>query len=49
MIDALVSDLIDTTRRNVADSRVGSIADVRGMGRPLVGLSPEIARRATRG
>jgi len=45
MIDALVSDLIDTTRRNVADSRVGSIADVRGMGRPLVGLSPEIAAR----
>jgi dGTPase len=45
MIDALVSDLIDTTRRNVADSRVGSIADVRGMGRPLVGLSSEIATR----
>jgi len=45
MIDALVSDLIDTTRRNVADSWVGSIADVRGMGRPLVGLSSEIATR----
>ena len=45
MIDALVSDLIDTTRRNVADSRVGTILDVRGMGRPLVGLSFEIATR----
>ena len=45
MIDALVSDLIDRTRRNVGESRVGSIADVRGMGRPLVGLSSEIATR----
>jgi dGTPase len=45
MIDAMVSDLINTTRRNVADSRVGSVAAVRGMGRPLVGLSPEMARR----
>jgi dGTPase len=45
MIDALVSDLIDTTRRNVADSRVGTILDVRGMGRPLVRLSSEIATR----
>jgi dGTPase len=45
MIDALASDLIDTTRRNVVDSGVGSTADVREMGRPLVGLSTEMAAR----
>ena len=45
MIDALASDLIDTTRRNVADSGVASIVEVRETGRSLVGLSPEMAAR----
>jgi dGTPase len=45
MIDALVSDLIDTTSQNVEASRVGSVAEVRRAGRSLVGLSPEMASR----
>jgi len=45
MIDALVSDLIETTRRHVLDAGVQSISAVREMGRPLVGLSSEMSGR----
>jgi dGTPase len=45
MIDALASDLIDTTRRNVLEAGADSTAEVRGMGRPLVELSPGMSSR----
>ena len=45
MIDRLVSDLIETTRRHVAAAGVTSVADVRQAGRGLIGLSPEVAER----
>jgi dGTPase len=48
MIDALASDLIDTTRRNVRDAGVASTAEVRQTGRPLVELSSEMAERNVR-
>jgi dGTPase len=43
VVEALVSDLIDTTRGNLADSGVRSTDEVRRAGRTLVGLSPELA------
>jgi dGTPase len=43
MIDTLVSDLIGTTREAVRAARVVSVDEVRGLGRPLVGLSPAVA------
>jgi dGTPase len=42
LIDALVTDLIETTRANVERAGVGSTDEVRRAGRVLVGLSPEI-------
>ncbi len=42
LIDALVTDLIDTTRANVEGAGVGSIDEVRRAGRVLVGLSSKI-------
>ena len=45
MIDALASNLIDTTRRNVTKAGVDSTSAVRGIGQPLVELSPEMAGR----
>ena len=42
LIDALVTDLIDTTRANVERAGVVSSDDIRRAGRALVGLSPEI-------
>ena len=42
LIDALVTDLIDTTRANVERAAVGSTDEVRRAGRVLVGLSPEV-------
>jgi dGTPase len=44
LIDTLVTDLIETTRANVERAGVGTTADVRRAGRPLVGLSAETAR-----
>jgi dGTPase len=43
MIDHVVTDLIETTRDNLAAAGVASIAEVRSRGRPLVGLSPAVA------
>ena len=43
LIDALVTDLIETTRANIARSGVASVGDVRAAGAPLVGLAPDVA------
>jgi len=42
MINAVVTDLIEETRRNIADVAPASIDDVRKAGRPLVGMSPDM-------
>ncbi|MHC4428256.1 MAG: deoxyguanosinetriphosphate triphosphohydrolase [Planctomycetota bacterium] len=44
MIETLVSDLIETTRDRIGESGVRTTDDVRGAGRPLVGLSPVVAQ-----
>jgi dGTPase len=51
LIDALVTNLIETTRANVARAGVERVADVRRAGAPLVGLAPGIAaeNRALKG
>jgi len=43
LIDALVTDMIDTTRANVERAGVSSVDEVRAAGRLLVGLSDEVA------
>jgi dGTPase len=43
LIDALVTDLIESTRARLQDSGVRSLAEVRGAGCRLAGLSPAIA------
>jgi dGTPase len=45
LINELVTDLIETTRAAIRDAAVGSPDEVRRAGRPLVGLSGEVARR----
>jgi dGTPase len=40
MINEVVTDLVETTRRNLQKSQPGSAADVRARSRPLVALSP---------
>ncbi|HEY3174700.1 MAG TPA: deoxyguanosinetriphosphate triphosphohydrolase [Candidatus Polarisedimenticolia bacterium] len=45
MIDALVTDLVDTTRHAIEASGVTSLDDVRRRPEPLVSLSPDMARR----
>ncbi len=42
VIDTLVSDLIETTRRLVQEAGVETGDDVRRAGRPLIALSPEV-------
>ncbi|WP_313807918.1 deoxyguanosinetriphosphate triphosphohydrolase [Sphingobium sp.] len=42
-IGVMANDLIAATRQNIAESRVGTVGDVRAAGRPLVGFSPELA------
>ena len=42
MIDNVVTDLIDTTRRNIEAAAPATIDDVRRAGRRLVGLSPPV-------
>lgn len=42
MIDTVVSDLIEQTRRNIEEARPASIDDVRKAGRPLVAMSDSI-------
>ena len=43
MIGAVVNDLIDNTERNLAESKVRSIDDVRKAGRPLAVMSDPVA------
>ena len=47
MIDNVVTDLIDTTRRNVETAAPATIDDVRTAGRRLVGFSPEVEAEHT--
>jgi dGTPase len=44
-IGVMANDLIDATRRNIAESRVETVGDVRALGRTLVAFSPELARQ----
>jgi dGTPase len=44
MLNILVTDLIDSTRRSLAGARVRSVAQVRAQSRRLVGLGPRRAR-----
>ena len=45
MIDSMVTDLIDTSRRNIAAAAPATIDDVRAAGRRLIGFSPEVEAR----
>ena len=45
LIDELVTDLIETTRRSVREAGVGSLEEVRNADRPLGHLSDEVAGR----
>ena len=42
-IGVMANDLLDATRRNIAESGVQTVADVRALGRTLVCFSPELA------
>ncbi|MBO0738553.1 MAG: deoxyguanosinetriphosphate triphosphohydrolase [Alphaproteobacteria bacterium] len=44
LIDRMVGDLIDETRRRLADSGVGSADEIRGCRMPLVGFSEQMRR-----
>jgi len=48
MIGEMVDDVIGETRRRVAEGGVGSPEDVRTLGRPLVGFSPDMAEDLAR-
>jgi dGTPase len=45
IIDRCVQDLLDTTLANLREARAGSLEDVRGAGRRLVGYATEMADR----
>ncbi|SFR77906.1 deoxyguanosinetriphosphate triphosphohydrolase [Sphingomonas jatrophae] len=42
-IGRMVNDLLDETRRRLAEAQPGSVDEVRAAGRPLVGFSPAFA------
>jgi dGTPase len=42
-IGVMVNDVIEESRRRIAESGVGSVAEVRAAGRQLVGFSPAMA------
>jgi dGTPase len=42
-IGVMVNDVIEETRRRIAESRVETVADVRAVGRQLAGFSPAMA------
>ncbi|KPJ71304.1 MAG: deoxyguanosinetriphosphate triphosphohydrolase [Planctomycetes bacterium DG_20] len=46
LIDLMVSDVIGTTEREIADAGVASVANVRAAGRRLVRLSPDLETKA---
>ncbi len=43
LIEAMINDVIAETRRRIADLAPTSAAEVRALGQPLVGFSPEMA------
>ena len=43
MVDALVTDLIDSTERRILELGITSADDVRALGRPLAAFTPEVA------
>jgi dGTPase len=45
MINTVVTDLIETTRRNLEEAAPETIDDVRAAGRPLVGFSADIGEQ----
>lgn len=45
VLDVLATDLIETTKRRVEDSRAVSVDDIRGAPKRLAGFSEECARR----
>ena len=45
IIDRCVRELIDATQASLGEARVGSVEDVRGAGRRLVGYGPAMAER----
>ena len=44
-IGTMVGDVLDETRRRVAEAKVGTVAEVRAAGRALVGFSPALAEQ----
>lgn len=42
LIGAMVEDLVAETRRRIGDAKPNSVAEVRALGRPLVGFSKEM-------
>ncbi len=42
IIDRMVTDLIESLESRLARERIGSLADLRAYGRPIVGFSPEL-------
>ena len=44
-IGTMVGDVLDETRRRVAEAKVGTVAEVRTAGRALVGFSPALAEQ----
>ena len=45
MIDTLVTDLVDNSRAGIEASDIRSVEEVRTLGRPVMGLSAEMARK----
>ena len=45
LIGAMVNDLLDETRRRIADAKVTTPEDVRGLGRPVVAFSEQMAEQ----
>jgi len=45
IINRCIRDLLETTRRQLESARIGSVEDVRGAGRRLVGYSDDMAAR----
>src|SRR5215468_8949016 len=43
VINAMVEDLLAETRRRIAEAAPKSVADIRALGRPIVGFSPHMA------
>ena len=43
VINAMVEDLLAETRRRIAEAVPRSVADIRALGRPIVGFSPHMA------